>query len=115
MSPECAKNIMEGLAWLSMPIDKIAFDVSSGVDDQVEKIRMLKQLGDLWSVFLDLQNLIVEQHPDLNPSGKWKEEFFQAKVKYQAEGYPPKRITEEQLKLAEEAGLIVAGEIKNND
>jgi hypothetical protein len=103
---------MESLAWMSMPLDKLALHVSKDIEDAEERKELVEHIKTFMHAFFDIQFHVLRQFPELNPDGKGEEAYFQAKVKYQANGFPPQRLSEQEIKSAEEAGLQAAREIQ---
>lgn len=92
-----AKDLMESIAWMSMPLDKLALHVSKDIEDEEERRELVKHLKTFMHAFFDIQDHVLRQFPELNPIGKGEKAYFQAKVKYQAEGFPPQRLTEQEI------------------
>ena len=110
---ENAKNIMDGLAWMSMPIDKLAVHLGREIEDEDERKMLYEHLKQFMLVYFDIRDHVLSQFPELDPIGKGAEDYFQAQVKYQAAGFPPRQLSEKEIKSAEAAGVQAAIEIQS--
>jgi len=102
---------MEALAWMSLPIDKLAQDIFN-LPPGEEKERLVGYLKEMFHPFHDLTGEVVSQYNELDPLGAGEDWYFSLKQKYETAEFPARKLSEEDKASAESAGIEAAAEIE---
>jgi hypothetical protein len=113
MNEKQAKDIMEALAWMSLPLDKLGQEIFRFPLGE-EKDWLRERWKEIFSSFDDVMREVTAQHRELDPLGGGEEWFFKLKQKYETKEFPAKKLSEEEKASAEKAGIEAASQIEKD-
>lgn len=99
MDLECAEELLETLAWMSVPLDKLDRDLTK-IADADEREAFRKHFKALLKAFYDIQGDISEQYRDLDPMFGGLEKHSLLRKKYETESFKVELPSAERIKQA---------------
>ena len=111
MDRRTAEEILDSLAWMDLAIGKLGVSIKAS-EVESERKKLFELAKPIFSAHIDLIMCVAKEYPELDPDGKGEEFYHSLKVKYQTVDYPAKKLTEEQIESAKNAGKRFAAEIQ---
>lgn len=108
MDLKCAEDLLETLAWISVPLDKLDRDLAE-ITDANERESLKKHFSALLKAFYDIQGEISEQYRDLDPMFGGFEKYALLRKKFETDSYKVELPSEERIKQA----MMTAETIRN--
>ncbi len=99
MDLKCAEELLETLAWMSVPIDKLDRDLQKVVDINEREV-FTKHFKDLLKAFYNIQGDISDQYRDLDPMFGGLEKHSLLRKKYETESFKVELPSAERISQA---------------
>lgn len=114
MDLKYAEELLETLAWISVPLDKLDRDLAE-ITDANERESLKKHFSALLKAFYDIQGEISEQYRDLDPMFGGFEKYALLRKKYETDSFNVEIPSEERIKQAMMTAEAIRNFSQNND